>query len=328
MNSDTLIQEPQIQLREANGSKRSIAADVLKGLTSTPKFLHPKYFYDERGSRLFERICELPEYYQTRTERKILQKISDHLIEKYKPTALVEYGAGAATKTRLLLDAMEHAGSLRYIVPIDVSEEFLEESARELAAMYPRADIHGLIGDFIEPIDLPYQAEPRLIIFLGSTIGNLTDREADRFLHLIADQMNRNDLFLLGTDLVKDVSILEDAYNDAQGITAEFNLNMLRNINRALDGTFDPGRFRHHAFYNEDEDQIEMHLIAREDHTVALEAIDTTVEFQENESIRTELSCKYTRQRVEHLLQSAGLTMTDWFTDENNYFALSVSRIQ
>ncbi len=328
MDSDSLIQESRIRIGEANNHQDSIAADVIEGLTSRPKYLRPKYFYDKNGSRLFERICELPEYYQTRTERKILGNISDQLIAKYEPTTLIEYGAGAATKTRLLLDAMQRAGTLHYIVPIDVSGKFLEESARNLAAMYPDAEIHGLIGDFIEPIDLPYDPEPRLIIFLGSTIGNLTDEEADRFLRFITDQMTGNDLFLLGTDLVKDVQVLEDAYNDSQGITAEFNRNILRNINRELRGTFDPGKFRHHAFYNADEAQIEIHLVANEEHSVLLEDIELTVDFQEGESIRTEISCKYTRERVEHILQSAGLTMTEWFTDEHEYFALSVSRVQ
>lgn len=317
----------RIQITAANHPNNSLAADIKKGLTSEPKVLYPKYLYDERGSRLFAEICTLPEYYQTRTERKILEEFSSDLVKKYRPTTLVEYGAGAATKTRKLLDAMQATGTLKNYVPIDVSGDFLRESAERLAEEYSTLSIHGLTGDFLKPIELPYADEPRLIAFLGSTIGNLTDDEADVFLHQTIDQMNTGDLFLLGTDLVKDVEVLEAAYNDSRGITAQFNKNILRVINRELDGDFSPDTFRHHAFYNPEERQIEIHLVSKINQHCRVEAINLTVEFEKGESIRTEISCKYTRPRVRKILEQAGLTLLDWYTDPREYFALSVSRL-
>ncbi|MBS1272468.1 MAG: Histidine N-alpha-methyltransferase [Candidatus Marinimicrobia bacterium] len=222
---------------------------------------------------------------------------------------------------------MQATGTLKNYVPIDVSGDFLRESAERLAEEYSTLSIHGLTGDFLKPIELPYADEPRLIAFLGSTIGNLTDDEADVFLHQTIDQMNTGDLFLLGTDLVKDVEVLEAAYNDSRGITAQFNKNILRVINRELDGDFSPDTFRHHAFYNPEERQIEIHLVSKINQHCRVEAINLTVEFEKGESIRTEISCKYTRPRVRKILEQAGLTLLDWYTDPREYFALSVSRL-
>lgn len=317
----------RIRVAEANTPEDDFAGDVKRGLTSSPKYLYPKYLYDERGSQLFEEICTLPEYYQTRTERQILNEYSGAIIDEHAPTVLVEYGAGAATKTRILLDAMESAGKLEHYVPIDVSAGFLQESARQLADDYPGLRIHGLTGDFLQPIDLPFPEEPRLIAFLGSTIGNLNDRQADRFLHLITDQMNRNDLFLLGVDLIKDIPTLEAAYNDAQGVTAQFDRNILRIINRELDGGFDLTAFQHHAFYNPRERQIEIHLVSLKEQTVSISALDLEVAFEQGESILVEISSKYTRKRVTRLLAGSGLEQLHWLTDPEDYFALSLSKL-
>lgn len=324
----SIDQDTQIRFTEAGNIQDSFAADVRRGLTHDPKILFPKYLYDQRGSELFEEICRLPEYYQTRTERRILAGMCGDFIRRYRPTTLVEFGAGAATKTRLLLDSMQQADRLNYFVPIDVSAAYLRQVATDLAGAYPETVIHGVVGDFLEPFRLPYADEPRLIIFLGSTIGNLTDREAGLFLRYVAEQMHAGDLFLLGTDLVKDPDVLEAAYNDTRGVTAAFNRNILRIINRKLDGDFQPSDFHHQAFYNRGESRIEMHLVSERDHTVHLREPDLTVAFREGESVRTEISRKYTRPRVEQMLRSAGLELLEWHTDPREYFALSVSRLQ
>ena len=320
--------ERRISVIPANDPEDNMHEDVYEGLTSDPKVLPPKYFYDERGSELFETITNLPEYYQTRTEQSILDRIAPEIEAKTQAMALVEYGAGSARKTRTLLNAMADFGQLRHYIPIDVSAEFLRSTAEKLSKDFPELIIQGLTGDFLHPIELPFEDEPRLIAFLGSTIGNLTDDEADEFLHLISDQMTENHYFLLGTDLEKDVAVLERAYNDSQGITAEFNLNVLRVLNKTLSAEFDLDQFRHHAFYNRDESQIEMHLISEQEQEVAINDLDVIIPFEKNESIRTEISCKYTRNRVEKLLDSAGLELTEWYTDKQDNFALSLSRLQ
>ena len=325
--SDAIVQQEQVKITAANHVRHSFAEDVRRGLTREPKVLYPKYFYDERGSRLFEKICKLPEYYQTRTERKILDRVSPEIVRKYRPTTLIEYGAGAATKTRILLDAMRKDNTLERYVPIDVSSEFLTSVADRLSADYPELQVHGLTGDFLEPIDLPYRQEPRIIAFLGSTIGNLNDAETDDFLHLLTAQMTENDVFLLGTDLVKDTDALEAAYDDSQDVTAEFNKNMLRRINRELDGGFDLNAFEHVAVYNEEEAQIEIYLKSLEEQTVTIGALDLDVHFERDETLRTEISCKYDKARVTRLLRQSGLVITDWFTDPREYFAVSISRL-
>lgn len=324
------VDEPKnnIIVVAANDPVDNMHKDVYEGLTSDPKVLPPKYFYDERGSELFEAICDLPEYYQTRTEQSILDRIATEIEAKTQATALVEYGAGSARKTRTLLNAMAEFGQLQHYIPIDVSAAFLQSTAEKLSEDFPGLIIHGLTGDFLEPIELPFSDEPQLIAFLGSTIGNLTDDAADTFLQLISQQMTGNDYFLLGTDLEKDLAVLERAYNDSQGITAAFNLNVLRVINKRLSAEFDLTRFRHHAFYNQDESQIEMHLISEQDQSIAINDLDVVIPFEKNESIRTEISCKYNRQRVERLLHSAGLELIEWYTDHNDYFALSLSRLR
>jgi L-histidine N-alpha-methyltransferase len=303
----------------------SLAEDVRKGLTRTPKALPPKYFYDARGAQLFEQICTLPEYYLTRTERALLERIADEIVRACRPTTFVEFGPGNASKTRLLLDAMARAGLLDLYLPIDLSEDLLREIITALGNEYPGLRIRGVIGDFERPVEALPDRGRRLVVFLGSTIGNLTPPEATAFLRNVAGLLAPHDRFLLGTDLVKDTGRLERAYNDATGVTAAFNRNILSVINRHLGADFDPDRFEHLAFYNADEARIEMHLVARERHRVWIEAIDLAVDFEKGESILTEISCKYTRATVEAMLKEGGLRLLRWETDPEGLFALSLS---
>jgi len=305
-----------------------LAEDVRKGLTKEPKELPPKYFYDARGSKLFEEICELPEYYPTRTERSILTRIADPIVEECQPRTLIEFGPGNANKTRLLLDAIAKRGLLRRYVPIDLSEDFLREILTIFGSAYPNLSIHGLIGDFQQPVEIPPDEGRRLVVFLGGTIGNLTPGEADVFLRSVARMLGPGDRFLLGTDLVKDVRQLERAYNDSAGVTAAFNLNILSVINQNLGADFDLDRFEHLAFYNHEESRIEMHLVARHAHLVRIKDIDLIVSLEKGESVRTEISCKYTRSMVEAMLKRAGLRLCRWETDEKGLFGLSFSTLE
>lgn len=310
-----------------NGPFPRLADDVRRGLTKSRKELPSKYFYDARGAELFEQICELPEYYLTRTERSVLEEIANEIIASCRPTTLVEFGSGNSHKTRILLDAIRGAGLLDFYVPIDVSEDVLRQTARALSEDYPGLRIHGVIGDFDDPVEALPGGEPRLVIFLGSTIGNLTPDEAVTFLGGVARLLAPRDRFLLGTDLVKDIDVLERAYNDTAGVTAAFNRNILAVINHHLGAHFDVDRFDHFAFYNRQESRIEMHLVARESHRVEIDGIDLTVEFAKGESIRTEISCKYTRTVVEEMLQRAGLRLMRWDADKDRLFALSLSSL-
>lgn len=307
------------------GPFAGLAEDVRKGLAKTRKELPPKYFYDARGAELFEEICELPEYYPTRTERALLVQIADEIVALCQCSALVEFGSGSSRKTRILLDAMARAALLDLYVPIDVSEDQLRQTAYALGEDYPGLRVHGVVGDFGQPVGGLPEGGPRLIAFLGGTIGNLTPDEAIGFLRNVARMLGPEDRFLLGTDLVKDVVVLEQAYNDAAGVSAAFNRNILLVVNRHLNAHFDPNRFEHLAFYNRDESRIEMHLVARESHQVSIDAVGLTVGFVKGESIRTEISCKYTREMVETMLEKAGLRLIRWDTDENRLFALSLS---
>ncbi|MFQ5829692.1 MAG: L-histidine N(alpha)-methyltransferase [Candidatus Methylomirabilia bacterium] len=304
----------------------NLAEDVRKGLTKIPKELPPKYFYDAHGAALFEQICELPEYYPTRTERSLLLRVADGVITICQPTTLIEFGSGSASKTRILLDAMARRGLLDLYVPIDLSAEQLRQTSGMLHTEYPGLQVHGVIGDFEQPVEGLPDGGPRLVVFLGGTIGNLTPSEAVRFLHNVARLLAPPDRFLLGTDLVKDVERLERAYNDTTGVTAAFNRNVLSVINRELGANFDPSRFDHLAFYNREAARIEMHLAAREAHQVWIGAIDLAVDFAKGESIRTEISCKYTRTMVEDMLEAAGLRLLRWDTDDDHLFALSLSQ--
>jgi len=303
-----------------------MAEDVRRGLGSNPKTLEPKYFYDARGSRLFEEITRLPEYYQTRTERALLRRVADDLVRDVGPEALVEFGSGSGGKTVVLLDAMRDAGLLRAYAPIDVSSEPVRKVADEFADRYPGLRVEGVIADFDAPLELPFPDLPRLVLFLGSTIGNMTVDRGREFLRRVAGQLSPSDGFLVGFDMVKKRTRLEAAYNDSQGVTAEFNRNVLRVLNRELDAEFDVDGFTHLAFWNERERRIEMHLVSNEPLCVAIGALDMKICMEEGESIRTELSYKYTRDRVERLVEGTGLVLDRWETDEDDLFALGLLR--
>jgi L-histidine N-alpha-methyltransferase len=305
--------------------------DVRGGMARTPKELSPKYFYDERGSQLFEAITELEEYYPTRRERQILVERSAEIVAAAgNPATLIELGSGSASKTRHLLDAMRDAGSLRTYVPVDISEEITRETAAALVEEYPGLDVNGLVCDFeahLERTPTTSEAGPRLIAFLGGTIGNLYPDERAAFLTRIAGLLDPDDHLLLGTDLVKDQGRLELAYDDPAGITAEFNKNVLCVLNRELGGDFDLDAFEHVASFDAEHEWIDIGLRSLVDQDVHLAALDLTVHFAEGELMRTEISTKFTRPRLEESYAGTGLTMTDWFTDPAEDYALSLAKL-
>jgi L-histidine Nalpha-methyltransferase len=298
--------------------------DVIWGLTQPQKSLPPRYFYDDKGSQLFEQICELPEYYPTRTEAWILQQYATEVAQTTGICELVELGSGSSTKTRLLLDAHQKLGyPLRY-VPIDVSAGILEASAKQLLTDYPTLHICGLVSTYklaleqLTPTPLP----SRTISFLGSTLGNFNALECDRFFSQVTSALEPGDYFLLGIDLQKPKNILEAAYNDAQGVTAEFNLNMLRHLNWRFGGNFDLSLFEHQAIYNTVEAQIEMYLICQRSHFVRLESLDLTIEFVQGETILTEISRKFELKEMQSYLAKQGLKLQQSWTDPQQWFGL------
>ena len=307
--------------------RAGLARDVARGLAMPQKQLDPKYFYDERGSELFELITELPEYYLTRAERTLLQSKVPRFVAQTRPRSLVELGAGSANKTRIILDAMHDTGTAEQYVPVDVSRDFLEESASRLRESYPELRITTAVGDFSSELCLPEIDSPILFVFLGSTIGNFEEEAAVGILTRIARQMRGEDRFLLGADLRKEIAIVEAAYNDGAGVTAEFNLNVLRVLNRELDANFDLAAFSHRAIYNRDMHRIEMHLDSLRDQIVSIPDIGE-IRIGKGESIRTELSCKYDRPGVDALFHRAGLRLDEWLTDTDDFFALVVGSVQ
>jgi L-histidine Nalpha-methyltransferase len=300
----------------------TLADDVRRGLGARRKHLPPKHFYDEEGSRLFDRICELPEYYLTRAEEELLGRAASEIMARARPTDLIELGSGAARKTRLLLDAAEELEiSMRYH-PIDVCEPMIRESGEALLSCYPWLEVHGIVADYERNLDWLPEGERRLVAFLGSTIGNFSSKGAAAFVTDIARALGPGETFLLGADLVKPVRTLEAAYDDAEGVTAEFNRNVLRVINRELGADFDPGAFDHVAFFHPRKHQIEMHLRARRRQRVTLEELGMTVDFAAGETLHTEVSRKFTRRRLEALFRRAGLEPCGWFESADPAFAL------
>ncbi len=309
-------------------SERSLADDVLDGLTRPFKELPPKHFYDAHGALLFDRICELPEYYPTRAERAILESSSAHIAELTGAVELVELGSGTAAKTRVLLDALYAAGTLRRYVPLDVTESMVRESALELTAEYPGLAVHGVIGDFERHLHLVPPAEgPRIVAFLGGTIGNFPPGSRRRFLRQITRLLGPEDYLLMGTDLVKDPRVIEAAYDDAEGVTAEFNRNVLRVVNRELDADFEPEDFEHVALFDREHEWIEMRLRARRDLVARIRRLDLEVRFEAGEELRTEISAKFTPERLRTDLAAAGLELAHWLTDPEELFALTLSRV-
>ncbi len=301
--------------------------DVVTGLSSIPKFLQPKYFYDETGSRLFEAICELPEYYPTRTEALILQTAAVPIFQTTGPCELVELGSGSATKTTYLLDALVQLQYPLVYVPVDVSPTILQSSAERLLADYPQLIVRGVVADY-EGVwaRLPRFESRRLLVFLGSTLGNFSQAECETFLAKIADSLQPQDYFLLGVDLRKAVPLLEAAYNDSQGVTAAFNLNLLARLNRDFDGNFDLTQFEHWAFYNKQLHQIEMHLRSLCPQSVYLSKLDLTVEFAAGETIHTESSRKFDLTELGGLLTELGLPTVKVWQDPQGWFGLLLCR--
>ena len=318
----------QIDSHLDGAHERSLAEDVLDGLTRPFKELPPKHFYDARGADLFDQICGLPEYYPTRAEREILEESAEEIASLTGAVELVELGSGTAAKTRVLLDAMDAAGSLDRYVPVDVTEQMVRDCAQELTEEFPGLRVHGVIGDLERHLDrVPPAAGPRIVAFLGGTIGNFPPGSRRRVLRQIGRLLGAEDFLLMGTDLVKDPEVLEAAYDDAQGVTAEFNLNVLRVLNRELQADFDPENFEHVALFDRRNEWIEMRLRARREHTTFVRDLDLPVHFDAGEELRTEISAKFTPERLEGDLAAAGLELVRWLTDAEGLFALTLSRI-
>jgi L-histidine N-alpha-methyltransferase len=303
-----------------------MAADVRAGLTRPFKELSPRYFYDERGSELFERITELEEYYPTRCEREILEGESGAICEAAnRPASLIELGSGSARKTRALLDAMRSAGCLDTYCPVDISEEITRETAARIAAEYG-IKVRGLVCDFEFDLERVPVEGPRVIALLGGTIGNFAPHQRAGFLRRIANLLGEEDRFLLGTDLVKDRETLETAYNDPHGVTAEFNKNVLSVLNRELGADFDRTAFEHVARWDPENLWVDIRLRSLANQEVNVSALDMLVPFAAGEEMRTEISTKFLRPGLEGIYAEAGLELTDWWTDSDGLYALSLAR--
>jgi L-histidine N-alpha-methyltransferase len=320
-----VLTAPRIVVRSylGPGDERALADDVLDGFTRPFKEIPPKHFYDARGAELYDRITELPEYYPARTEAAILRARAADIADRTGAGELVELGSGTATKTRLLL------GTMRRYIPIDVTEAMVRDSAEALTREFPDLAVHGIVGDFERHLGRvpPPGAEPRIVAFLGGTIGNFIPGSRRRLLRRITRLLRPGvDHLLLGADLVKDPAVLEAAYNDSEGVTAEFNRNVLRVINRELDADFEVEAFDHVAFYDREHEWIEMRLRAQHRMEVAIRALDLDVRFEPREELRTEISAKFTRARLRGDLAAAGLEVVEVMTDPDALFALALAR--
>ncbi|MEV1022783.1 L-histidine N(alpha)-methyltransferase [Streptomyces sp. NPDC050264] len=302
----------------------ALRADVLHGLTGSPKTLPPKWFYDAHGSDLFDEITTLPEYYPTRAEREILVARATEIAAATGARTLVELGSGSSDKTRHLLDAFPE---LTTYIPVDVSESALRGAAKLLLAEHPALDIHALVADFTRALVLPTTPGPRLVAFLGGTIGNLLPEERAEFLTSVRGLLSPGDFFLLGTDLVKDEATLVAAYDDRAGVTAAFNKNVLTVVNRELDADFDLGAFDHVAVWDPEREWIEMRLRSTVAQTVKVPALDLAVNFAAGETLRTEVSAKFRREGVQAELAAAGLELVRWWPDSEGRFTLSLSSV-
>jgi dimethylhistidine N-methyltransferase len=299
-------------------------SDVITGLKQVQKSLPPHYFYDNLGSDLFEKICVLPEYYPTRTEATILKDNSLEIASITGACDLIELGSGSSTKTRFLLDAYQQLNYPIHYIPIDVSTGILETTAQELLKDYSRLTVHGLVSTYQLALeDLPpAKFATRLVAFLGSTLGNFSPQECDRFFEQVTSALNEGDYFLLGIDLQKDGQILEAAYNDNQGITAQFNLNILKHLNWRFDGNFNLSKFQHKSFYNQEKSQIEMHLVSQTDQTVTLKGLDLSINFTKGETLLTEISRKFNLKQMQEYLENQGLKTVKILTDSQTWFGL------
>ncbi len=311
---------------EPDDLRRALRDDVETGLTSTPKDLPPKWFYDDRGSELFDEITRLPEYYPTRRERSILVEHADTIVTASGADTLVELGSGTSEKTRILLDAFHRADSLETFAPFDVSEATLREAARQVAVEYPGIAVHAVVGDFERHLGHIPTDGHRMVAFLGGTIGNFNPASRAEFLRTLAATLRPGETLLLGTDLVKDTDRLVRAYDDAAGVTAAFNKNVLEVMNRELGADFDADEFAHVAHWNPDDEWIEMRLEALRDMSVTVASLELDVRFAAGEQMRTEISSKFRRERLDAELADGGFALEEWWTDPDGDFALSLSR--
>lgn len=309
----------------ADAAAQALRRDVRDGLSRSPKSLPPKWFYDEVGSDLFDQITRLPEYYPTRAEAQILRARATEIATASGADTLVELGSGTSEKTRTLLDALRHTGSLRRFIPFDVDPSVLHVAGADIKDEYPGIEIDAVCGDFEEHLDKIPQGGRRLVIFLGSTIGNLTSGPRAQFLSILADTLQPGDTLLMGTDLVKDTDRLVRAYDDGAGVTARFNKNVLTVVNRQLDADFDLSAFGHVARWNGDEERVEMLLRASSPQVVRIDDLNMTVDFAAGEEILTEVSCKFRPEKVAAELASAGLRRTHWWTDDAGDFGMSLA---
>lgn len=310
--------------KEELAAREALIADVRTGLAASPKRLPPRWFYDDAGSRLFEDITRLPEYYQTRTEAAILRACAGEMARCVQPEALVELGSGSSTKTRILIEACRAAGALRWFIPFDVSSEIVCQAAEALARDFPGLEVRPVLGDFNRDLASIRRLGRQLVLFLGSTIGNLEDEERHAFLVGVRELLRDGDAFLLGVDLIKDEGELVRAYDDRQGVTAAFNRNMLAVINRELGADFDLAAFEHVALYERELHRIEMRLRSTRDQWVTIPAIPTHAHFATGEEMLTEISVKFSRELIRRAFTGAGLALEAWYTDESERFALAL----
>jgi L-histidine N-alpha-methyltransferase len=303
----------------------ALRRDARAGLTASPKQLPPKWFYDALGSELFMQITRLPEYYPTRAERAALDRYAGRIAEITGAKTLIELGSGSSEKTRLLLDALSRNGTLGKFVPLDVSESALAEAVSTLSADYPGIEVQGVVGDFTEHLSHLPNGSSRLVAFLGGTIGNLLPAQRAAFYSQLRDALEPGEWFLLGADLVKDPAVLVPAYDDAAGVTAEFNRNVLHVLNRELGADFEPEAFEHVALWDPENEWIEMRLRASKPMRVAVPALGLTVEFAAREEMLTEVSAKFHREGIDAELTAAGLAVRRWWTDPDGRFSLTLA---
>jgi L-histidine N-alpha-methyltransferase len=314
------------RLSDPGDKRQQLVDDVVAGFTSSPKTLPSKYFYDARGSQLFEDITNLPEYYLTAAEFEILEASALELLKDVRPDEIIELGSGSSTKTRLLIEAMHTVGSGQRYVPIDVSEAALGDALAALCTDYAWLEVDGLVGDFVHDLHLVRRRGSRLAVFLGSTIGNLTPDERAPFLLEVETMLDHGDAFLLGVDLVKDEPTMVAAYDDSQGVSAAFNENILRVLNTELDGDLPVADFAHVTRFNPERQCMEQSLRATRDISSRLKAIDLDIHFDEGEEIHTEVSCKFTKEGLAAEFDAAGLRISEWLTDDAGRFALVLGR--
>lgn len=316
------VEVSRLSMNQVRDERAILREALLRPLPEVP----PRYFYDDVGSELFERITALEVYYPTRTEISILEKFGTAIMAQAAPRQVVELGSGAGRKIRLLLDAWGLEGPERTCTMLDINELFLRQSITRLGTDYPHIRFRGIVGDFAEGFDDLGTAGGRLVVFFAGTIGNFDPQDRRRFLAELARVMDKTDTFLVGVDLVKDAARLEAAYDDPEGVTAAFNLNMLSVLNRRFEGNFDPSAFRHRARYDEENAWIEMRLVATRPSHVRLEQLDLDLKFVAGAEIRTEISCKFTRESLENNAREAGLSVVGWYTDPETLFAVALLR--